>query len=85
MFSKLDMMIDHLLLEQTVNQKCLKHVYMNILLKCCTSSADTLTEETDVELTVDKMNIIRYVGGYVACSLLKKCEKQKGYVRKYID
>ena len=79
--------IDDTLFQQTVIQEVLEACLRDYFTECSSSgTATTSTEVSDVELTGDEMNVIRYVGGYVARSLLKKYEKQKGKVcSQFID
>ena len=85
MLNKLDMKIDDPLLEQTVNQEVFEVCLREYFAESCTSNT---AEVTDVELTANEMNVIRYVGGYVARSLLKRYEKKKGQIQlhsQFID
>ena len=72
MLNKLDMKIDDPRLEQTVNQEVFEICLREYFAKTCISST---AEETYVELTSDEINVIRYVGGYVAHSLVKRYER----------
>ena len=63
--------------DQTVIQEVFEACLCEYFTEYGASSAATLTEVTDVELTVDEMNVIRYVGGYVARSLLKNTRSRK--------
>ena len=72
--SKLAIDIDDPLLEQSLYQElfelCLKEYFRP------SESSDTESVD-DVTLTADELNIMRYVGGYVARTLLKHYEKKK--------
>ena len=76
MYKNLDVKTDDQLLEKSVNQEVFEMCLHEYFTECCTKSAATLTDSVR-PLTADEMNVIRYVGGYVARSLLKRYEKQK--------
>ena len=59
-------------------------VFCQVFEKCFSENVTTITpavstlRETEVVLTVDELNALRYACGYVSHRLLKKFEKRKG-------
>ena len=76
MITKLGIVIDDQLLEQSVLQELFE-----LCLKEMAEGSTTETEDTrNVNMSADELNVIRYVSGYVARQLLRKYEKKSGEV-----
>ena len=74
--SELDISTDDHLLEQTMYQEvfesCMQEYFTDV------TGSRNPTEQKDVNLTADELNVVCYVGGYVAHSVLRKYEKKMG-------
>ena len=79
---KLDMNIDDPLLEQSIYQEvfemCLLQYFADVRSNATSSMPNP--EAAAVVLTSDELNVMRYVCGYVARSLLKKYEQKPGEI-----
>ena len=73
--SELDISTDDHLFEQTMYQEVFEYCMQEYFTDC---SSRNPTEHKDVNLTADELNVVRYVGGYVARSVLRKYEKKMG-------
>ena len=77
MLYKLNVNVDDSLLEQSVYQEvfemCMQEYYVS-------KSSNTTECNLEVSISMDELNTMRYVCGYVACSLLKRYEKKSGEV-----
>ncbi len=85
MIEKLNVNITDSLLEQSLYQEifelCLREYFYDI--DSSSSGAASNTGFDDVILSTDELNIMRYVSGYIARTLLKRYEKKSGdeYIR----
>ena len=76
--SSLGVPVDDPLLEQSVYQEVFESCVQDYFSSTNSARKDTEDKDLDITLSADEMNVIRYVGGYVARSLLKKHEKRNG-------
>lgn len=76
--SSLGVAVDDPLLEQSVYQEVYERCVRDYFSSTNGAGMNAEDEDLDTTLSADEMNIIRYVGGYVARSLLKKHEKMTG-------
>lgn len=75
--TKWGLKIDDCLLEQSLYQE-LFEVSLKKHFVIADNSGSTEISTSDVELSVDELNVMRYVGGYVARQLLRRYEHKSG-------
>ena len=78
LISSLGIVVDDPLLEQTVYQEVFERCVRDYFSGTHHPRVGDEDEDMDVTLSADEMNVIRYVDGYVARTLLKKYEKKDG-------
>jgi hypothetical protein len=79
LMENLDMHVDDSLLEQSVFQEVFEMLVHDWFIKSSSSGSSlSASAPNDITITVDELNVMRYVCGYVVRSLLKRYEKSTG-------
>ena len=86
LLAKLDITIDDPLLEQSVYQEVFEIVVQEYFESVTSSSHESTPKCSMDNMSSDELNVLRYAGGYVARTILKRYEKKTGDIaQQYVQ